>query len=135
MAQRITTPVGSKGGSSLGVLIQSYAECELLEEIPPEAFYPPPEVHSALIRIEFLEEPRFSSDEETFFKVVRSAFNLRRKTIRNALSLSTYLDLDPTGVEKALEKAKIDKSRRGETLTIQEFERLTEAIIGNSRQA
>lgn len=128
VAQRITTPVGSKGGSSLGVMVQAFADCELIEKIPPEAFFPPPEVHSALISMKFLAKPRFHSDQETFFKVVRSAYNLRRKTIRNALSLSTYLDLETHTVEEALEKAGIDKNRRGETLSITEFDNLAKAI-------
>jgi len=83
-----------------------------------------------LIRLEFLDSPRFESNEKIFFKVVRSVFNLRRKTIKKALSESPFLGLPQRVAEEVLHKAGINSARRGETLSLEELDRLAKAISG-----
>lgn len=127
VAEKITAPPGPKTGA-LRVLLQSFADVSLITKISRNVFFPRPEVDSALIKLQFLEKPRFSADEELFLKVVRSAFNLRRKTIKRALIGSPFLRLAEDSADQALKRAGIDPQRRGETLTIEEFDRLAAAL-------
>lgn len=128
VAEKITAKPGSSGTSALGVFVQAFADVEALLKISRHVFFPRPEVDSMLIRLEFLESPRFDGAEELFFKVVRSAFNLRRKTIKKALMQSPFLRLPQRVAEEVLHQAGIDSTRRGETLTLGEFDRLAKMI-------
>lgn len=127
VAEKITSKPGPNH-SSLGVFVKAFVDVELLKWVSKNVFFPKPEVDSCLIKLSFLERPRFSSNEEMFFKVVKSAFNLRRKTIKKALMQSPFLELSEEVVIWALKKAGIDPKRRGETLDMGEFDRLTSAI-------
>jgi 16S rRNA (adenine1518-N6/adenine1519-N6)-dimethyltransferase len=127
LAEKLAAPPGSKA-SALGVQLQAVAEVKLLFRVPRTAFLPSPEVDSAIIKLRFLERTRFAADEKIFSKVVRAAFNLRRKTIKRALIRSPFLRLPEEVAIRALEKARIDQRRRGESLSIEEFDRLAQAI-------
>lgn len=127
VAEKLLAPPGPEA-SALGVRVRAFAEVTLIRKVPRTAFWPSPEVDSALIKLRFLERPRFTADEQVFFTVVRAAFNLRRKTLRQALRRSPLLKLPSEQIEKALQQAGIDGSRRGETLTLEEFDRLARAI-------
>lgn len=89
---------------------------------------PPPKVESAVIRLKMLSEPRVQvACRETFFKTVRAAFGKRRKTLLNSLS-DSGLKMNKQAVLQALTQSDIDPSRRAETLSIEEFARLSNAI-------
>lgn len=85
VAMRITAKEGSKIYGILSVLTQAFYEAEYLFTVPPSVFNPPPKVDSGVLRL--IRKPDFSLpvDEKLFFKVVKSAFNQRRKTLRNSL--------------------------------------------------
>jgi 16S rRNA (adenine1518-N6/adenine1519-N6)-dimethyltransferase len=85
VAQRLASPPGSKVYGILSVLLQAYYEVEYLFTVPPGVFNPPPKVHSAVIRLKRNEVKALDCDEQLFFKVVKQAFQNRRKTLRNAL--------------------------------------------------
>ena len=88
-------------------------------------FYPVPEVDSAVVVLDPLKEPVFSvSSEKTFRTVTRCAFSSRRKTIRN--SLSNFFERET--VEQALSDSSIDQRRRAESLSVEEFARLTDSF-------
>lgn len=127
VAEKLLAPPGPEA-SALGVRVRAFAEVELVAQVPRTVFFPPPEVDSAIVRLRFLERPRFTADEELFFKVVRGAFNLRRKTLLQALSRSPVLGLSTKLARNALELAGIEPTRRGETLTLEEFDRLARAL-------
>ncbi len=127
VAEKLLAPPGP-GASALGVRVRAFADVALIRRVPRTVFWPPPDVDSALIKLTFLERPRFTADEQVFFKVVRAAFNLRRKTLRGALQRSPLLKLDQASIEEALRRAGIEGTRRGETLTLEEFDRLARAI-------
>ena len=127
VAEKLLAPPGP-GASALGVRVRAFAEVELVARVPRTVFFPPPEVDSAIVRLDFLERPRFTADEGLFFRVVRAAFNLRRKTLLAALSRSPLLGLPPELARSALELAEIEPTRRGETLTLEEFDRLARAV-------
>jgi len=126
VAQRITAKAGQKEYGRLTVFTSFFCKASILFTVPPHVFTPPPKVDSALIRLELKEElPNVNT--ELFFKIVASAFQQRRKTIKNTLKqiLPSY---STTMVENILLKAGIDPTRRGETLSTFEFERVENII-------
>lgn len=109
--------------SLLAVSVQFYGQPRVVARIPAGAFYPPPKVESAVVRIDVGDRPRLDLpvgvSEEAFFRVVRAGFGQKRKTLRN--SLSAGLRLPPLHVEEALRRAAIDPRRRAETLSLEEW--------------
>ncbi len=85
VAERIAEPPGSKTYGILSVLLQAFYDIEYLFKVPPGVFTPPPKVMSAVIRLRRNTRSQLDCDETLFFKVVKQAFNNRRKTLRNAL--------------------------------------------------
>ncbi|RDI38400.1 16S rRNA (adenine(1518)-N(6)/adenine(1519)-N(6))-dimethyltransferase RsmA [Falsibacillus pallidus] len=130
VADRISAKPGTKEYGSLSIAIQYYTKAETVMIVPKTVFMPQPNVDSAVIRLTTLDKPAADVvDEVFFFLVTRSSFAQRRKTILN--NLTSQL---PNGKEKkeqildALAKADIDPTRRGETLSIQEFARLSNEL-------
>lgn len=127
VAERIAASPGGKEYGSLSVAVQYSADPQLLFQVPPHAFYPPPEVSSAVIRLNCRKRPAVDvKDEATFFKVVRASFRYRRKTLKNALREAGLWD--PTK-ENIFEEAGILPGRRGETLDLVEFARLADVLL------
>lgn len=109
--------------SLLGVSVQFYGEPRLLFTVPPEAFEPPPKVASAVVRIDVRPEPAVRvPDVETFFNVVRAGFSTPRKQIHNALARGLWLP--PGGADEILAAAGVDRTRRAQTLSLEEWARL-----------
>ncbi|WP_312097759.1 16S rRNA (adenine(1518)-N(6)/adenine(1519)-N(6))-dimethyltransferase RsmA [Niallia sp.] len=130
VAERISAKPGTKEYGSLSIAIQYYTKPEVVMIVPKTVFVPQPNVDSAVIRLTIRETPSVSvKDEDFFFKVTRASFAQRRKTILN--NLSSQLE---GGKEKkaeiieALEEANIEPSRRGESLSIEEFAKLSDVL-------
>jgi len=85
VAQRVAAKEGSKTYGVISVLVQAFFKVEYLFEVNEKCFTPPPKVKSAVIRLLPLEKEIEMKDEPSFFKLVKTAFNQRRKTLRNAL--------------------------------------------------
>ncbi len=118
VAQRMVAEPGDM--SLLAVSVQFYGVPSLCLRLKRGAFYPPPKVESAVVRIDSYDDPPFPvADVERFFRVVRAGFAQRRKQLRN--SLSSDLALDPQMVADALLRQDIDATRRAETLSIAEW--------------
>ena len=121
VAERIVAGPGKM--SLLAVSVQFYGQPRIVARLPAGAFYPPPQVDSAVVRIDVGEQPTIvlenGIDEAIFFRVVRAGFSQRRKTLRN--SLSAGLGFSPACVEEALEQAGVDPRRRAETLSLKEW--------------
>ncbi|MGM0831086.1 MAG: 16S rRNA (adenine(1518)-N(6)/adenine(1519)-N(6))-dimethyltransferase RsmA [Bacillota bacterium] len=133
VGDRISAQPGTKAYGSLSIAIQYFTEAEMVMTVPKTVFMPQPNVDSAVIRLTKREKPPVEViSENFFFTVTRSSFAQRRKTILN--NLSSQL---PQGKEKkdmileALSAAGIEPTRRGETLSIQEFGRLSDALYPN----
>ncbi len=121
VAERITASPGTKAYGVLSVLIQLYTTTEAVCSVGPRSFFPAPQVHSQAIKLIFHKEPRVAVvDEGLFRQIVKAAFNQRRKTLRNALRSVGGADLEAIG-----QRADIDLQRRGETLSLEAFARLT----------
>lgn len=132
VAERINADPDNKDFGSLSVLVQYYCDTKILRRVPPTAFIPQPKVDSIVIRLDKLDKPRVEvKDKELFFKVVRQSFNMRRKTLRNAVKGLGMLNSEE--IEKAFEDSGVDPKRRGETLTLQEFANLADSIYQIAR--
>ncbi len=124
VAERVAAAPGSKRFGTLSVLTQLYCEAELAMTVPPGAFRPPPKVESSVLRLSVLPAPRvLLADESLFHRVVKGAFSRRRKNVANALAGGFQLSVE--AVRGYLSAAGIDPSRRAETLSLDEFARLT----------
>jgi len=127
VAQRLAAFPGGKEYGALSVAVRYRAEARVVARVPPGAFFPPPEVESAVVVLEPRTSPAVDvGDEGLFFQVVRAAFAQRRKTLRNTLAAG--LGRPPAGIEAACRAAGVDPGRRGETLDLTAFAALTRAL-------
>ena len=121
VADRIVARDGKM--SLLSLSVQVYANAERAGIIPAGAFYPAPDVDSAVLRLNLHEKPLVDeANLESFFKLAHAGFSQKRKTLRN--SLSSGLNKPANEVEILLDKAHIEASRRAETLTLNEWKTL-----------
>ena len=143
VADRIVAKPGCKEYGALSIMLQSYAKCEKLFNVAATNFVPPPKVMSSVIKLDFsgavgdsrgqisqrpvpnnlspINRSRSEVDFEALRTVVQSAFQKRRKTIKNSLSKFE-------GIEKVLADLEIDPKRRPETLSVEEFHKLAHKI-------
>ena len=122
---------GEYGAFSL--LVQWYTEPERLFDVPPHCFIPQPKVTSAVVRMTRREKkPAAVLDQAFFFRVIRAAFNQRRKTLPNALTAGIG-GLDRPSAEAALAAAGIPAKARGEELSLEQFAALSNALFRRSR--
>ncbi len=127
VAERMVAPPGGKEYGPLSIFVQLASNLSIRFSVKPSAFFPPPKVESAVVQMIWREKPLVDlRDEEWFKKVVKGCLGYRRKTLLNALKHSGLSF--PQGVEERMEKIGIDPQRRPETLTIQEFGSLAEAL-------
>lgn len=117
---------GNKDYGSLSLLVQYYCNTRIVRKVPPQCFIPRPKVDSIVIRLDRLEEPKVKvENEKLFFEIIRSSFNMRRKTLWNGVK---NIGLSKESLELAFKEANVDPKRRGETLTINEFAILSDKI-------
>lgn len=125
VAERIAAKPGTKDYGSLSVAAQFYAETEVAMIVPASVFIPRPNVDSAVIRLKVRDRPPVEvDDQDMFFRVVRSSFAQRRKTLLNNLMNGLFRKEQKDEVIQMLADIQIDPTRRGETLSIEEFARL-----------
>lgn len=125
VAVRIAAGPGSRDYGNLSVLSQAFTEVKREFDVPARLFTPAPKVDSSVVSFLVLDRPKIDIGDELFFKsVVRAAFATRRKTLLNSLGAL----LSRTDAADALQEAGIDPGRRGETLSLDEFGRLSRAI-------
>jgi 16S rRNA (adenine1518-N6/adenine1519-N6)-dimethyltransferase len=126
VAKRICSIPGNL--SLLALSVQVFGNPRLQARIPAGAFYPPPNVDSAIIRIDLFSEPVIAIPIlDAFFYLAQAGFSQKRKTLRNALSAG--LHLKPNIVEDILHQAGIDPKRRAETLNLSEWSSLTHLFV------
>lgn len=129
VAERMTAKPNSKAYGALSIAVQYYAKAETRFIVPNTVFIPKPNVESAVIQLTLYEQkPVQVLDEKLFFTVVRAAFSQRRKTLLNNLSKTFAPSLSKQEIETLLNDIQIDPKRRGESLSIQEFAKLSDAI-------
>lgn len=129
VAERICASPGNKTYGSFTIFVNYYAKPNITMMIPPGAFMPPPEVNSAVLRLDVRKEPPVKvKDEVLFFKLVHAGFVQRRKMLHNAIINANIKGINKGKLDKALVELNIDGKRRGETLSISEFADLSCAL-------
>ncbi len=129
VAEKILRSPGP-GGTSLGVLVQAYAEPTFVTNLKPASFFPPPQVDSTVWTVSFTDRPRFTADPDSFFTLVKTIYGKRRKMLRSALRSL----LPPEGVDLLLKEADIDGNLRGEGLDLPSLDRLASAFAAVRRR-
>ncbi len=119
VAERITSPKGSKTYGILSVLLQAFYMAEYLFTVPPDVFDPPPKVTSAVIRLKRNSVQELPCNEKLFFRLVKQAFHTRRKTLRNALK--------PMGLSEEFRSMEL-LDLRAEQLGVDDFVYLTQKL-------
>ena len=119
VAQRLAEPPGSKTYGILSVLLQAFYKIDYLFTVPPHVFVPPPKVESAVVRLTRNDVEQLDCDEKLFFRVVKQAFQTRRKTLRNALK--------PFGMPAEATTDPVFE-KRAEQLGVAEFVKLTRHV-------
>lgn len=110
----------------ISTLVQYYADVEKVCSVPPSSFIPQPRVESVVLNIKILKEPRVKvMDEGLLFRIIKTSFNMRRKTLWNVLKQT---GLNEEKLRSAFEASFIDPKRRGETLSLEEFGRLSDEV-------
>ena len=120
VAERVCAKPGNKQYGILSVLLQAYYDAEYLFTVQEHEFTPPPQVKSAVIRLTRNFDKRLHCDEKAFRTVVKTAFNYRRKTLRNALQSLPF--------DKAFVETEPLFTKRAEQLSLQDYEYLTEKL-------
>lgn len=126
VAEAIVAGPGQR--SLLSISVQYYGRPDIVSYVPAGAFYPPPEVDSAILKIDVYPEPPVDVNEEEFFRLVRAGFTAARKQVVN--SLAQGLQVPKGEVSELLEKAGIAPQRRAETFTLEEWARLWRVFYG-----
>jgi 16S rRNA (adenine1518-N6/adenine1519-N6)-dimethyltransferase len=129
VAERIVAKPGSKDYGSLSIAVQYYCEPEILINVPRAAFLPPPNVDSIVLGLRMRSAPSVAVKSEVlFFQVVRAAFAQRRKTLSNNLLAHYKGRLARDQIDAILEGCQVDPQRRAETLSIEEYARISDDL-------
>ncbi|MEE1516580.1 MAG: 16S rRNA (adenine(1518)-N(6)/adenine(1519)-N(6))-dimethyltransferase RsmA [Lachnospiraceae bacterium] len=125
VADRMQVGPGTKDYGALSLAVQYYAKPEIIANVPPNCFMPRPNVGSAVIKLTRHEQvPVEVKDEKLMFKLIRAAFNQRRKTLQNSINNSPELSLGKDQVVEALDKMGLSQTIRGEALSLEQFAQL-----------
>ena len=127
LAQRITAQPGCKEYGRLTVMLNYCADIKKVADVKASQFFPRPKVDSEVLEITFKDSLKYSDDEEFLYRVIKAAFGQRRKNLKNALAGSELHIAAETSMH-ALENAGIDPTRRAETLSVEEFVRLSNIL-------
>ncbi len=129
VAERLVARPGEM--SLLAVSVQFYGAPRVVTIVPSQAFYPPPKVDSAVVRVDVFERPAVDVDPAKLFRVVQAGFSQPRKQLHN--SIAQRLWLPPGSAPTLLEEAGVDPKRRPQTLTVAEWGSICRVLIEKGR--
>jgi 16S rRNA (adenine1518-N6/adenine1519-N6)-dimethyltransferase len=128
LANRMMARPGGREYSRLAAVVQYAATVECVAHIKPSFFFPRPDVDSTILRFDFFNTRPFDhAQEANLFNVIKAAFSKRRKSLKNSM-LGGEFNYDKKMILTALKKAQIDQTRRAETLSVEEFKTLAQAV-------
>jgi 16S rRNA (adenine1518-N6/adenine1519-N6)-dimethyltransferase len=133
VAERLAASPGTKAWGLLSVLLQQRADVRIARIVPPGAFHPPPKVESAVVVAEMRAGAPAAPDPARFRRLVKAGFAQRRKTLRNALQAARIAPRE--ALERGLARAAVDPARRGETLSVAEWEALDRELAAQPGDA
>lgn len=129
VADRMQVGPGTKDYGALSLAVQYYAKPQIVLEVPASCFMPRPNVDSAVIRLQRHEtSPVEVEDEKFMFRIIRAAFNQRRKTLVNALNNSGDINVSKEEITGAIEELFHNPTIRGEALTLEQFAQLSNRL-------
>lgn len=129
VAERMQAKPGSKKYGRLSIVVQYYSQPEIITEVSKKSFMPSPNVDSSVIKLDILKEKRIKpKSEKLFFRIVKGAFAQRRKTLANSLNNACNFNISKDKIKEIIEKAGLKKNIRGEKLTLEDFEKITNLI-------
>ena len=129
VAARILAEPGTKDYGALSVAVQFYAKPGVICSASPHCFTPQPKVTSTVVNLKLYDKPKYDvKNKEQFFKIVKSIFSQRRKTLVNSLSGSPYLDLSKDKIIDVLKQMELNEKVRGEKLNIEQITELSNII-------
>ena len=132
VADRIQTGPGTKDYGALSLAVQYYAKPEIVANVPPNCFIPRPNVSSAVIRLTRHKKcPVCVEDEKMMFRIIRAAFNQRRKTLQNSICNAQDLSFTKLQIVEVLQKMDLLLTVRGETLSLEQFAEFTNFLTEN----
>jgi 16S rRNA (adenine1518-N6/adenine1519-N6)-dimethyltransferase len=130
VADRMAAEPNTKSYGSLSIAVQYYTEAKVVLNVPKTVFMPQPNVDSSVLHLEMRKAPPVDvEDEDFFFDVVKATFGQRRKTLMNNLARHFKGDMDKEELRKRLNEVGIDPSRRGESLSMEEFALLANVLF------
>ena len=128
VAGRMQAAPGTKEYGALSLAVQYYADTYIAANVPPNCFIPRPKVGSAVIRLNAWQQPPVSVEDVRFmFSLIRASFNQRRKTLQNSL-VNGGIAVSKEQIAQALEEMNLPVSVRGESLTLEQFARLSNLL-------
>ena len=129
VAERMVAGPGTKDYGALSLAVRFYTDPHIVAHVPPNCFIPRPKVGSAVIRLDVHDKPLVKvKNEDLMFKIIRAAFNQRRKILTNSLANAASLGLKKQDVADALLKMGLNESIRGEALSLDDFARLSDNL-------
>lgn len=134
VADRINSSPKNKIYGALTLVVQYYADVEIISDVSPSCFIPMPKVSSSIIKLNLKKHPDIqTSNKELLFKIIKASFQQRRKTLVNCLYGKQIVDLSKEEIENSLEACGFNKSIRGEALSLQDFIKLTEYFTSKKK--
>ena len=132
VADRLASKPGSKQYGAITVSVNYYADSYLVANVPRNCFMPRPNVDSAVIKLSLHDEPVVKvGNIKQMFRIIKAAFLLRRKTLLNTLAAHAELGIEKNRLKEILDASGVGAQTRGETLSIEEFARLSDFIDAN----
>lgn len=129
VAERMQSKPGTKSYGALSLAVQYYAEPYIIANVPPNCFMPRPNVGSCVIRLTSHKVPPVQVTNEAYmFKLIRASFNQRRKTLANSLHNHPEVNNSKEDIIKAIEEISLPANVRGETLSLEQFARLSDLL-------
>jgi 16S rRNA (adenine1518-N6/adenine1519-N6)-dimethyltransferase len=129
VASRMMAKPASGDYGSFSCFVQYYAEVSYVHTVKRNSFYPMPEVDSSILRMDFARKSAATiRDEELLFRIIRGAFNQRRKSISNSLSREKVLDIPKDALTAALERIGINPQTRPQDLSLSDFARICASL-------
>ena len=130
VAKRLVALPGTKDYGAITCLVNYYSDAKIVVDVPKDSFIPAPNVDSAVVKLDILKEPRVNpKSEKNMFKLIKASFNQRRKTFLNGIANSKITSLSKNELENVILSLGYDINLRGETLSVEDFAKISDEIF------
>ena len=130
VAKRLVALPGTKDYGAITCLVNYYSDAKIVVDVPKDSFIPAPNVDSAVVKLDILKEPRVNpKSEKNMFKLIKASFNQRRKTFLNGIVNSKITSLSKSELENVILSLGYDINLRGETLSVEDFAKISDEIF------